>query len=223
MTAFAIKQWLKPAYLVIRRWQVPPVSLIYRPLHWLLLSLRLAGAGIMRVLIWTPMFRSQVTGGEGLYLYDGLPQLLGPVKVTLGQDCRISGVSTICGRPGSVLELGDNIDIGWQNTIACGTRITLGNNVRLAGRVFLAGYPGHPIEARARAKGLPERPHQARAITLHQDVWVGTGAIILAGVTIGRGSIVAAGAVVSRDVPAGVVVAGNPARVVRNLEAADEA
>ncbi|WP_028114838.1 acyltransferase [Ferrimonas kyonanensis] len=222
MTAFAIKQWLKPAYLVIRQWQIPPITLVYRPLFWVLQGGRTLWSGLLRVLIWTPMFRSRVSGGQGLYLYDGMPQVLGPVEVTLGQGCRISGVSTICGRPGSSLELGDNIDIGWQNTIACGTRVILADNVRLAGRVFLAGYPGHPLEARARAQGLPELPHQARAIILEQDVWVGTGAIILAGVTVGRGSIVAAGSVVSRDVPANVVVAGNPARIVRNLEVGDE-
>ena len=54
-------------------------------------------------------------------------------------------------------------------------------------------------------------------IKVENDVWIGAGAIILTGVTIGEGSIIGAGAVVTKDVPPFVVVAGNPARVIRNV------
>ena len=50
------------------------------------------------------------------------------------------------------------------------------------------------------------------------DVWIGAGAIVVSGVTVGSGSVIGAGAVVTRDVPPGVVVAGNPARVLRALD-----
>ena len=52
-------------------------------------------------------------------------------------------------------------------------------------------------------------------ITIGDRVWIGCRAIILAGVTIGEGSVVAAGSVVTRDVPPGTLVAGNPAKVIR--------
>ncbi len=61
-------------------------------------------------------------------------------------------------------------------------------------------------------------------ITIENEAWVGTAAIILSGVTIGEGAVVAAGAVVTRDVPAGAIVAGNPARIIKyrnELERAD--
>ena len=54
------------------------------------------------------------------------------------------------------------------------------------------------------------------AIRVHDEAWIGTGAIILSGVTIGEGAVVAAGAVVTRDVPAGSIAAGNPARVMKH-------
>ncbi|MGY1636693.1 DapH/DapD/GlmU-related protein [Geodermatophilus sp. SYSU D00742] len=56
--------------------------------------------------------------------------------------------------------------------------------------------------------------------TIGDDVWLGGGAIVLPGVTIGENTVVGAGAVVTRDLPADVVAVGNPARVVRTLDAA---
>jgi maltose O-acetyltransferase len=57
----------------------------------------------------------------------------------------------------------------------------------------------------------------AAPITIGDNVWLGGGAIVLAGVTIGANTVVGAGAVVTRDLPADVVAVGNPARVVRRL------
>jgi maltose O-acetyltransferase len=62
-----------------------------------------------------------------------------------------------------------------------------------------------------------------RPVRIGDDVWIGTGAVILKGVTIGARAIVGAGAVVNRDVPPDVIVAGNPARVVKNLNGEAEA
>lgn len=62
-------------------------------------------------------------------------------------------------------------------------------------------------------------PHVSKAIVIEDDVWIGAAAIILSGVTIGRKSVVAAGAIVTRDVPPYTLVAGNPARVIRRLDA----
>ncbi|BDY04923.1 acyltransferase [Ferrimonas sp. YFM] len=214
----ALKQKLRPWYLRARGLQMPPVAVIYRPLSWLLTSLKTVCSEMGRIMLWTPIFRSQIQGGDGVYLYSGVPQILGPVQVSLGKGCRVSGISTLCGRPGSTLNVGDNVDIGWQNTIACGTHVVLGDNVRLAPRVLLAGYPGHPLDPQARAAGEPERPEQARAIILERDVWLGTGSMVMAGVTIGAGTVVAAGSVVTRDLPPGVLAGGNPARVIRRLE-----
>jgi len=69
----------------------------------------------------------------------------------------------------------------------------------------------HPRDAAARAEGL----EWGRPVTIGADVWIGGGAILLPGVSVGDGAVVGAGAVVTRSVPAGATVAGNPARPIR--------
>ncbi|MNN96997.1 Maltose O-acetyltransferase [compost metagenome] len=68
----------------------------------------------------------------------------------------------------------------------------------------------HPRDPQARAEGL----ESARPIRIGRNVWIGGGAIVLPGVTIGDDAVVGAGSVVTRDVPAGATVVGNPARAV---------
>ncbi|HEY7045268.1 MAG TPA: DapH/DapD/GlmU-related protein, partial [Nocardioidaceae bacterium] len=73
--------------------------------------------------------------------------------------------------------------------------------------------PVHPVEPRRRE----DKWETARPITVGRNVWIGGGAIICPGVTIGADTVVGAGAVVTKDLPAGVVAQGNPARVVRDV------
>jgi maltose O-acetyltransferase len=78
---------------------------------------------------------------------------------------------------------------------------------------------GHPIDAAERRSGMPTPGSGVAPVVIGDDVWIGSRAMILKGVAIGDRAIVAAGAVVSKDVPADVVVAGNPARIVKELVA----
>lgn len=150
-----------------------------------------------------------------------MPQILGPLKIEVGNEVRMSGITTFCGRYSkeriATLEIGNNVDVGWQNAFSVGTKIQLQDNVRLAGRVFLAGFPGHPIDCDARAKGLPDEESQIGDIIIKEGAWLGTSVTVLAGVTIGRGAIIGAGSVVTKDVPDFTIAAGNPAKVVRNI------
>lgn len=232
-----VKNWLKHSPSPLARWlmrsinavrfaQCPTLTVLHKPLYWLHVNGRNLIASICRWLYWTPLFKTRLSHcGKRFYLYSGMPLVLGPLDISIGDNSRMSGISTLCGRSCAQqtpqLIIGDNVDVGWQNTLAVGRRIVLGNNVRLAGKVFLAGFPGHPLAAEARAQGLPENDDQVGDIILEEDVWLATGVMVMAGVTIGRGSVVAAGSVVTRDIPAGVVAAGVPARVVRGIPACD--
>jgi maltose O-acetyltransferase len=91
-------------------------------------------------------------------------------------------------------------------TIAIGDDCQLGPNVQL-----LTAY--HPTEPEPRRAKL----EAAAPITIGDNVWLGGGAIVLPGVTIGDDSVIGAGSVVTKDVPAGVLAVGNPARVIRPL------
>lgn len=72
----------------------------------------------------------------------------------------------------------------------------------------------HPIDAAERREGM----ESAKPVAVGDDVWIGGRAVINPGVTVGDGSVIASGAVVTADVPAGVVVGGNPASVVKRLD-----
>lgn len=176
---------------------------------------------LTRALWYTPLFQSRLTrSAPGLFLYGGMPLVTGPVAITLGRGCRVSGQMTISGRAGSRnphLEVGDNVDLGWQTTIAVGRRVRIGNNVRIASRAFLAGYPGHPIDAAARAAGLPDTEEQVGDIVLEDDVWLATGVTVMAGVTVGARTVVAAASVVTKDLPPDVLAGGCPARVIKPI------
>ncbi len=110
------------------------------------------------------------------------------------------------------IALGDHVIIGVNVTLGAAAGIRLDNHVRLSKDVILetAGLDFS-------SSSLPY-PHIKAAIHLEEGVWVGSRAIILGGVTIGKRAVVAAGSIVTKNVPAGAVVAGVPARVVKIRE-----
>lgn len=93
----------------------------------------------------------------------------------------------------------------------CG-KITVGDYVMLGPKVQIY-TANHPIDPEVRRlnhdQGIP--------VTVGNDVWIGGGSILCPGVTVGSGSVIGAGSVVTHDIPAGVVAAGNPCRVIRPI------
>lgn len=106
------------------------------------------------------------------------------------------------------ISLGAKVYLNAGCTILDTAPVRIGDNSLLGPGVQIY-CADHHRDVELRRQGL----ERARPVTLGRDVWVGGSAIILQGVTIGDGAIVGAGSVVTRDVPAGATVAGNPARV----------
>ncbi|WES63838.1 DapH/DapD/GlmU-related protein [Microbacter sp. GSS18] len=92
--------------------------------------------------------------------------------------------------------------------------ITIGDGALIGHNVVIATI-NHPLDPDRRADNVPS------PVVIGDKVWIGSNAVILPGVTVGDGAVVAAAAVVTKDVPAGVVVAGVPARVIRRVDGAD--
>ncbi len=111
--------------------------------------------------------------------------------------------------------LGDRVYLNFLCVILDNGEVRIGSRVMLGPGVHIYTAQ-HPLQAEARNKGL----EVASPVSIDDDVWIGGAAVILPGVTIGRGAVVGAGSVVTRDVPAHAVVAGNPARVLRKIDAA---
>jgi maltose O-acetyltransferase len=106
----------------------------------------------------------------------------------------------------------ENLYINYDCTILDCNYVYLGNNVLIAPKVQIyTAY--HPLDATTRRSGL----EMAAPITIGDDVWIGGGAIICPGVSIGNNAVIGAGSVVTKDIPANVVAAGNPARVIKQL------
>ena len=114
---------------------------------------------------------------------------------------------------GKNIYLGDHVFLNVLCTVLDCNEVHIGNHVMIGPNVQIY-TPAHELQVEARNQGL----EVANAILIEDNVWIGGGAILLPGVRVGRNAVVGAGAVVTRAVPANTVVAGNPARVIREIE-----
>lgn len=109
--------------------------------------------------------------------------------------------------------IGHNVQFGNYCNIAC--NVHFGNNILMAGRVCFIGRHDHEFNIPGQTIWHGERGNNGITI-IEDDVWIGTGAIIMSGITIGKGSIIAAGAIVTKDVPPCEIWGGNPAKKIKD-------
>ncbi|WP_411994833.1 sugar O-acetyltransferase [Agarivorans sp. DSG3-1] len=126
---------------------------------------------------------------------------------------------------GDTVFIGDDVFINTNFTLVNSGKITIGDRVMIAPNVSLFSI-NHALDPELRKtyinqQGEREVIDYPAPITIGDDVWIGGHAVILAGVTVGNGSVIAAGAVVTKDVPSSVLVGGNPAKVIREIQAGE--
>ena len=139
--------------------------------------------------------------------YDFLCEMLGSV----GENVWIA--KTFNCDNGKNIFIGDNFTANFNVTILDVKEVYIGDNVMIGPHTLITTV-GHPLTP----KGRREHLAQASEIHIGNDVWLGGNVTILPGVSIGEGSIIAAGSVVTKDIPANAVAAGNPAKIIKNVE-----
>ena len=173
---------------------------------------------------WEPALRAErQRAGELCFAVNQLPPgelarreaLLRELLGAMGADCRL--VPPVHFDYGYNTRVGDGFYSNCGLTVLDCAAVTIGDRVLIGPNVGI--YTAlHPLDAAERATGL----ETARPVTIGSDVWIGGGVTILPGVTIGDRAVIGAGSVVTRDVPAGVLAAGNPCRPIRALEPGGE-
>ena len=133
-------------------------------------------------------------------------------------------VSPVTWEYGRHIYLGERFFINFDCVFLDGADVRIGTNAVIGPRVQLL-TAGHPLDPVERAWLHPETGKRQgtycinKPITIGENCWIGAGVIILGGVTIGEGSTIGAGSVVTRNIPPGVLAAGNPCRVIRPIAA----
>jgi len=153
-----------------------------------------------------------------------MPNVSGHTLLYIGDDVRFGGNVTISSgrfwdRP--TLRIGNRAFIGHNVIITCNRQVVIEDDVLIAGNCKISDYDGHPTLMERRIAGCAPDLEDMQPVRICRGAWIGFGALILKGVTIGEGGIVGANSVVTRDVPPRCVVAGSPARVVKQTEVPD--
>jgi len=128
----------------------------------------------------------------------------------IGQGCEVRAPLRV--DFGYNIRLGDRVFVNYNSVMLDVAAITIGDDTLIGPNVQLL-TPTHPLDPTLRR----EKWEAAKPIAVGRNVWLGGGVIVCPGVTIGDDAVVGAGAVVTRDLPAGAVAVGNPAKVIRTM------
>ena len=155
-------------------------------------------------------------GSRDVHLGPGV-RITDPARVLIGEKANISrGVKIECltmsgqAEAGMVV-IGDRVFIGERSTIICNARITIGRLTMIGHGVSILDFN----HGTSRDVPMRDQLGTTAEVSIGEDCWLGANAIVLPGVTVGDGTVVAAGSVVTQTLPANVIAAGVPARILR--------
>jgi acetyltransferase-like isoleucine patch superfamily enzyme len=177
----------------------------------------LMGMSALVVAFFKALRRDRVRFGHGVVANHRLV-IRGPGRVDVADHANLyafAGRTRLVTRtPEAVITIGENARLNGP-ILQADTRIEIGRDC-IIGQAHILDTEMHSLALDRRTN--PDAPVRTRPVVLEPNVWVARGAAILPGVRIGEGSVVGYGSVVASDVPPRVLVAGNPARVIRSLE-----
>lgn len=146
-------------------------------------------------------------------------------RIFIGAHSHVAG-ELLTFRHGGQIQIGEWCYLGEHVRIWSAESIKIGNRVLISHNVNIFDSLTHPVSATKRHlhfRAIVETGHpesvdlSEHEVVIGDDVWIGCYAIIMKGVSVNQGAIVGAGSVVTHDVPAWTVVAGNPAKVIREI------
>jgi acetyltransferase-like isoleucine patch superfamily enzyme len=215
---------LKALALAVLRFHIPAGGFLrplFRCLYAVHVSLRAVFSFLARFFWYEPIFRSQCDRVGRNFLLCEMPFIVGAGRIGIGDGVVFGGTVVFMfgnrGPRSPEVTIGDRTFLGHCVNLTLSDSIRIGDHCLIASGVQISDFDGHPVDAARRRANEATPPEGIRPVVIGDDVWIGSNALILKGVSIGDRSVVGAGAVVTRDVPPDVVVAGNPARIVKHL------
>jgi acetyltransferase-like isoleucine patch superfamily enzyme len=182
--------------------------MLKKTLDWLIMNQRDARPR-WYVRLLAPLYQHR---GRGSKIYRSVRMDTPPYRrFSLGQKSVIESYSCINNAVGDVV-IGDHTRIGLHNTII--GPVTIGSHVNLAQGITVTAL-NHNFEAPERR--IDEQGVSTQQVTIGDDIWIGANAVVLPGVTVGNHCVIAAGAVVTKDVPPHSLVAGVPAKIIKQI------
>jgi acetyltransferase-like isoleucine patch superfamily enzyme len=190
------------------RQQLKDSPQLKRTLDWLIMNQRDARPR-WYIRLLAPLYQHR---GRGSKIYNSVRMDTPPYRrFSIGRQSVVESFSCINNAVGDVV-IGDHTRIGLHNTII--GPVSIGSHVNLAQGITVTALNHNFSEPNKR---IDEQGVSTQEIVINDDVWIGANAVILPGVTIGSHCVVAAGAVVTKDIPDGCIVAGVPAKIIKQI------